>query len=572
MRGIGIMYFLVSVSAVLLFSVDSGTALNLRGVAPQDEKYYQSAVIKCRDGSKSFPQERLNDDFCDCADGTDEPGTNACPEAKFYCRNSGHRPLILFSSRVNDGICDCCDGSDEYDGKINCRNTCWEAGEKSREKLKKKLGVYKEGSGIRKKDVENSRILRRQHEGELVPLKRDEKHLKSVVDKLREIKLVLLLEMSLVAALLWWQCCRRRITRPEKEAVEKEEKRAREEKERLEKEEREKRERESTPAKEASQQAEDVSHQVEEQAEDPKIPRTTEEEEEVVDNSEHTDEEDDELANLTEEERGRVIAARWTGEDVSDIKAKAEAESANPLESTSSYDDESEALDEANVQPEDVEDEDYGHHSAYEDASIESESLDDDEASWWSRLKAAPSALLKMFSFSRSHPVDISEAERIRKEFREASDKLQGVQSRITELEDRLKQDYGKDGEFYSFHDKCFELKDKKYTYKVCPFKDATQQEGHSTTRLGRWQGFKDDYKSMVYEHGDRCWNGPERSLRVKMRCGTKLELRSVDEPSRCEYVAELSTPAMCLESKVKELERQLVVQEIPQDGSHDEL
>ncbi|XP_075083048.1 uncharacterized protein LOC107787249 isoform X1 [Nicotiana tabacum] len=38
-----------------------------------DEKYYGSEVIKCKDGSNSFTKDRLNDDFCDCLDGTDEP-------------------------------------------------------------------------------------------------------------------------------------------------------------------------------------------------------------------------------------------------------------------------------------------------------------------------------------------------------------------------------------------------------------------------------------------------------------------------------------------------------------------
>lgn len=32
-------------------------------------------------------------------------GTSACPNGKFYCRNAGHAPLFMFSSRVNDGIC-----------------------------------------------------------------------------------------------------------------------------------------------------------------------------------------------------------------------------------------------------------------------------------------------------------------------------------------------------------------------------------------------------------------------------------------------------------------------------------
>ncbi|XP_078151753.1 kinase C substrate, heavy chain-like protein [Carex rostrata] len=97
----------------------------LRGVAPQDEKYYfDGAVIRCRDGSGSFSRDRLNDGFCDCSDGTDEPGTSACPEGKFYCRNNGDSPRFLFSSLVNDRICDCCDGSDEYESGITCPNTC----------------------------------------------------------------------------------------------------------------------------------------------------------------------------------------------------------------------------------------------------------------------------------------------------------------------------------------------------------------------------------------------------------------------------------------------------------------
>lgn len=105
----------------LAFSDPSNVPL---GIHPLDERYFTSEVIKCKDGSNSFTRDRINDEFCDCVDGTDEPGTSACPAAKFYCRNTGSTPRFLFSSRVNDQICDCCDGSDEYDGSINCPNTC----------------------------------------------------------------------------------------------------------------------------------------------------------------------------------------------------------------------------------------------------------------------------------------------------------------------------------------------------------------------------------------------------------------------------------------------------------------
>ncbi|KAL5147800.1 Glucosidase 2 subunit beta [Glycine soja] len=135
--------FLLFATAACCFSHPS-----LLGIHPLDEKYYSSEMIKCKDESKSFSRDRLNDNFCDCPDGTDEPGTSACPNGKFYCRNLGSKPQFIVSSHVNDHFCglfvialctclwsfskakewtrdlNCCDGSDEYDGTICCPNTC----------------------------------------------------------------------------------------------------------------------------------------------------------------------------------------------------------------------------------------------------------------------------------------------------------------------------------------------------------------------------------------------------------------------------------------------------------------
>jgi len=78
----------------------------------------------------------MNDEYCDCPGGGDEPGTSACPGGHFYCRNAPHTPLNIPSSLVNDGVCDCCDGSDEWRGVATCRNTC-EAGAAEHHKVER---------------------------------------------------------------------------------------------------------------------------------------------------------------------------------------------------------------------------------------------------------------------------------------------------------------------------------------------------------------------------------------------------------------------------------------------------
>jgi protein kinase C substrate 80K-H len=104
----------------------------LVGVDPEDETYRSlkpGDTFICSDGSvAAVPFERLNDGFCDCRDGSDEPGTGVCQGdgGRFFCPNTGFEPQRLFASRVNDGICDCCDGSDEYDSEARCSNTCAE--------------------------------------------------------------------------------------------------------------------------------------------------------------------------------------------------------------------------------------------------------------------------------------------------------------------------------------------------------------------------------------------------------------------------------------------------------------
>ncbi|GJP58163.1 hypothetical protein CLOP_g22031 [Closterium sp. NIES-67] len=180
----------ISLLIVVLVSVTGvfASVKPLRGVPPQDKALFSGDVISCRDGSRKVHISRVNDDFCDCPDGTDEPGTSACPNASFFCRNRGHNPLRIFSSRVNDGICDCCDGSDEYDGSVVCPNTCAQAGAARRQQLAADVAKYKEGVRQRQRAIEEWREKKGRMQEERGRLEEEERQLQEKEKALKERK------------------------------------------------------------------------------------------------------------------------------------------------------------------------------------------------------------------------------------------------------------------------------------------------------------------------------------------------------------------------------------------------
>lgn len=129
----------------------NGRTVSLRGSRDQDvTKYLPNANGKfaCFTEKTEIDFTRINDDYCDCpADGSDEPGTNACNNGFFYCEKSSKQSTGIItvscvyfcncmkcsfwedlnfmksackitvkvpSYKINDGFCDCCDGSDEW--------------------------------------------------------------------------------------------------------------------------------------------------------------------------------------------------------------------------------------------------------------------------------------------------------------------------------------------------------------------------------------------------------------------------------------------------------------------------
>jgi protein kinase C substrate 80K-H len=115
----------------------------------------------------------------------------------------------------------------------------------------------------------------------------------------------------------------------------------------------------------------------------------------------------------------------------------------------------------------------------------------------------------------------------------------------------------------------CFTYSQAQYTYEMCPYGDASQKEGGSSTKLGGWEGWKvreDGVKLLNFVNGQTCWQGPARSLTVVTRCGVNNEIKGVEEPSRCVYEMEFTTPAVCSEEHAKKLQQELEDQMTTED------
>lgn len=163
-----------------------------RGVPLINSSLYRPSSDRtwmCLDGSHTIPFQQINDDYCDCPDGSDEPGTSACPDAVFHCVNRGYRPLEISSSRVNDGICDCCDTSDEYDSTLDeaaCQNTCDELGRAELEHRRWAIELHRQGAFKRTEMISSGkqwREERHQRYTELLLRKEEQLLLKSTKEE-----------------------------------------------------------------------------------------------------------------------------------------------------------------------------------------------------------------------------------------------------------------------------------------------------------------------------------------------------------------------------------------------------
>ncbi|KIJ56830.1 hypothetical protein M422DRAFT_22966 [Sphaerobolus stellatus SS14] len=491
----------------------------MRGISPELLSLYNptsAKTWKCLNSSMIIPWSAVNDDYCDCPDGSDEPGTSACPDTYFYCVNAGHIGTHIPSSRVNDGLCEseCCDGSDEAPGV--CPNRCQEIGEEYRKKIDAERKIQKTGSKIRgtyiafahkeKKRLEESVATL---EKEIAIQEKEVAKLKDVMERSETISAAALehkKESPLYQNLMTHKSALNSLWKVHQKHLE--------------------REKQLGDILEALKGGYNPNYQdmavleavrgwealsgEGEAEEGAKFITPGEEMEWSEDQLKH------QLEPLLKQD---YVSLLFSHEDHIN-----QGESTSLLFDLSSY--------------------------IPESFSSQYESFRDTLLSW-----------LRTFGIVKGTPVSASAAEKSREAFQEAEKQLKAKIDQKRDDTEELKElfdpeGFGIEGEWKKLQDLCLSTESGEYTYEVCLFGSATQK-GSSHNNLGRFESWNKDsnvkpgepafYTVQHYTGGAKCWNGPMRSVTLHLSCGTENKLLTVAEPEKCEYHVTGTTPALCL-------------------------
>jgi len=539
----------LKVLLLLLFvMISSTTGSRPRGVRPELVSMYNPGQdFKCFDSSNTIPFSQVNDDYCDCQDGSDEPGTSACSNSKFYCENAGHRAMLLMSSRVGDGICDCCDGSDEWISGNTCANTCDELGRAAREAEEARVKVIQEGLNKKQGMVNQAKTLLEEKRVQL----QEKEMRKAELEKTKEEKQRLKDEAEI----------------PEKEALDYYRKIEEEEK---------KRQEEEQAAKDAAEAADYFAQldtdndglvtiaelQARPGLDTNKDGEVTEEEAKFF----LGEKESFDLESFKEGAFALIKpyldlernAAEENGQDAPDVADDASvppSEEFHPPDHPMMKD-----TPEAAFNPE-APDHPMMHDTAesaprtdedYPDEHEEEDDEDYDISDHEQDDNKDEEPVKQESKYDQQTQQLIETAENARKELNNADRELRDMEREIKQLTDSLDKDYGDESVYASLHGQCFEYTDNEYVYKMCPFDQCSQRgkSGGAETRLGSWGEWTGPdhsrHSSMKFTGGQTCWNGPARSTAVYLHCGGDNSLTAVSEPNRCEYEMHFTTPAAC--------------------------
>ncbi|KAF8164847.1 glucosidase II beta subunit-like-domain-containing protein [Crassisporium funariophilum] len=532
---------------LLLYLSLSATAESSKtlGVTPDLIPKYvplKSGTWKCLDGSKQIPWKFVNDDSCDCPDGSDEPGTGACPNTTFYCQNEGHIGATIPSSRVNDGLCelDCCDGSDERPGV--CPNLCKEIGEAYRKKRNQEQKIRKtvsellfhlQGSKIRSTYIAFAHKEKKRLEAALLTLEEEMKVRGQEVDRLRDIAdrteslsqaaLEQKQKSPLYQSLLTHNTALKSLQREHNKHLERE--------------------------KALGQILDTLRTGYNPNYQDMAVLEAVRGWEELaglphvndVGKDDETKEESKEEESKTDEE---LEPGMWSatqlehqmdgllGTDYVSLLLEHEEHIQAPMEGSILFELTSYLPD--TILP---------HYEDFKDGLL----------SW-----------LHKFGIIREPDSSAADSSRARQALLDAENDYERMKVEREKWDNDIKEifnvdGFGAEGEWKKLDGTCLEKDTGDYTYEVCMFDEVKQKPNHggTTFSLGKFEswnpsdivtpGEPEYYQKQVYKRGTRCWNGPERNVVLLLTCGTENAILTVQELEKCEYQFTGTSPALCL-------------------------
>ncbi|KAL8827159.1 MAG: hypothetical protein Q9191_003353 [Dirinaria sp. TL-2023a] len=503
--------------------------------------------------SVTIESSRVNDDFCDCPDGSDEPGTSACSYLSelsphtpsdisisdsnrtlalpgYYCKNKGHQPSYIPFLAVNDGVCDytlCCDGSDEWAkaGGIVCENKCKEIGkewkkqheqrQKSASTAAKKRKELVADAARRRKEVED-RIdtIGTEIEGAKLKVKDLETALADAErqERAKVIKGPGKASQAQVLAGL----AKDRIEELRGSLIEVRSQR--------------------DSAKSKVLELETIlalfKDEYNPNFNDEGVKRAVRSWEEYAardkesDGNEAHDRDLDEIAK-PDSEGGAIKWEEWEKGEESDIDVLYQIEEYLPPAVRDWVD----------------------------------KKLRDLRLFLIENGIIAPSR----GSSGLSDTAESKEVADARNALNAARDGLSGNENELTRHRDDLSQDYGPDDVFRALKGQCVSKDSGEYTYELCWLESTKQKpkKRGGDTGMGNFVGFdtvivddelppdgkglgSGERRALRYENGQHCWNGPNRSTLVVLACAEADEIWKITEEEKCVYRMEVGTPAVC--------------------------
>lgn len=480
-------------------SVVRSEELEVRGVDPKlIDRYKPDAdgFFHClNDSSIKIPFNRVNDDFCDCPDGSDEPGTSACANGRFYCRNIGFKGNYIPSAWVDDGICDydlCCDGSEEKSGK--CENRCQEYNRKYEQERKRNNMMVDKGLKVKKKIIEASQKKRKLLKEQVSMLIEEQSKIQSKLHKLQEQSKNMNTEnrKAVDKAFMGYEEKLKSVSKK----ADIQDKKVNELKTRL---------------FNLEQALETMVKEYNHNFNDPAVKR----------------------------------AAKIFQDYAANQEILKEEEIRNPDTLNGEFQSLEKLFAESKVSVADLQ-------------RQSTQSLSVRRAGWNKRFKATIENMVDSFLGVQSkksvHDTTEMDMETVEKEVEEAEKRAEELKSTLEQKQKELEKVYGPEDILRS-KDDCLEKKLGDYVYRMCFTGEFVQKDRNSRgVRVGSYESaeYDDEQQQLVikYGGGEKCWNGPKRSAEVRASCGDKDEILLVSEPEKCSYIFEMRSPMACTESQ----------------------